>query len=515
MSQPKTPDVCLILEGTFPYITGGVSTWTHDLIRAHEDLSFYLITLVAEQGDLVHRYEIPQNVVGLDTISLQVLPPGSARPEETRDLLSALKGPLHTMQTGGGLRELQQILEVLGPDRERLGAEVLLNSKEAWELLLQMYQEAWSEGSFLDFFWGWRTLCSGLFSVLLAPLPAARVYHTVCTGYAGLLAARATLETGRPALLTEHGIYTNERRIEVAMADWIHDGQREGLTIEKSRSDIGDLYVDTFTSYSRSCYQAARTIITLYEGNQKLQLEEGAASDQLRVIPNGIDWERYSRIERSEENRPPTVAFIGRVVPIKDVKTYIRACAILRGLVANFRALILGPTDEDKDYLQECRSMVRHVGLEEILIFKGKVDLRDYLGRIDVVVLTSISEAQPLVILEAGAVGVPTVACDVGACRDMILGAPGENPKLGPGGAITPLSNPTATAKELHRLLTDPQWHRQCSEAIRERVQRSYNKNDLDRAYHDLYTRSIVEPTRSVSKEDESKWPVLASPSAS
>ncbi len=509
----KTPDVCLILEGTYPYVTGGVSTWTHHLIQAHEDLSFYLVALVSEKENLVQRYEIPRNVVGLSPVSLQVLPPGTSRFEE--NILPQLRGPLSRMQSQGGLPELREILETLHPHRGRVGADALLNSKEAWEFLLEMYQETWSDSSFLDFFWGWRTLSSGLFSVLLAPLPTARVYHTFCTGYAGLLAARATWETGRPMLLTEHGIYTNERRIEIAMADWLHDRQHGELTIEKSRADTRDLYVDTFASYSRSCYQAAQTIITLYEGNQQFQLEEGAESDKLRVIPNGIDWGKYSLIERSAENRLPTVAFIGRVVPIKDVKNYIRACAILRGLIADFSALVLGPTDEDTDYFQECQSMVIHMGLGGIMTFKGSVNLHDYLGRIDVVVLTSISEAQPLVILEAGAVGVPTVACDVGACREMILGTPGESPKLGPGGAITPLSNPTATAKALRRLLMDPEWHGRCSKAIRERVRRSYNKNDLDRAYHDLYARSMAEPTRSVSKEDDSKWPVLASPSAS
>ena len=60
--------------------------------------------------------------------------------------------------------------------------------------------------------------------------------------------------------------------------------------------------------------------------------------------------------------------------------------------------------------------------------------------------LTSISEAQPLVILEAGAAGVPTVATDVGACREMIEGPQSEVPPLGPGGAIVGLLIPSGAS---------------------------------------------------------------------
>src|SRR3546814_18617729 len=88
---------------------------------------------------------------------------------------------------------------------------------------------------------------------------------------------------------------------------------------------------------------------------------------------------------------------------------------------------ILGPFDEDPGYCQECRDLVAMLGLGETVKFMGQVKLDDWLGRIDAIVLTSISEAQPLVILEAGAAGVPTVATDVGACREMILGPPDES----------------------------------------------------------------------------------------
>jgi glycosyltransferase involved in cell wall biosynthesis len=330
---------------------------------------------------------------------------------------------------------------------------------------------------------------------MICELPKAEIYHPVATGYAGLLAARAKIEHGSSVLLTEHGIYTNERRIEIAMANWLYEIPREGLKVDSARLDLKQLWVDLFTSYSRTCYQACEKIITLYEGNQVLQLEEGADPEKLEIIPNGIDFDRYSAVERDSNNLDgvPTVALIGRVVPIKDVKTFIRACGMLRDRVPELRVLVMGPTEEDPDYFRECQEIVTLMGLDDCLEFTGKVRLEEYLGQIDVMALTSISEAQPLVILEAGAAGIPSVATDVGACREMIYGRSSEKPALGPAGSVTSLSNPQETAEALHKLLADRDYYASCCNAIRSRVERYYNKVDLDQTYHELYQELLAD----------------------
>jgi glycosyltransferase involved in cell wall biosynthesis len=210
------------------------------------------------------------------------------------------------------------------------------------------------------------------------------------------------------------------------------------------------------------------------------------------VIPNGIDVDTYAAIERAPAPHAPTVALIGRVVPIKDVKTFLRACAILKGMLPRLEALIVGPTDEDEAYYQECMNLVRFLNLDDTVIFTGRVKLQEFLGRIDVVVLTSISEAQPLVILEAGASGIPTVATDVGSCRELILGRSEEEPALGHGGDVTPLCNPSATAQALARLLTDGEWYARCSQAIAKRVSRYYNKTLVDASYRELYEQHLA-----------------------
>ena len=480
-------DVCLILEGTYPYVTGGVSAWTHDLLIAQKDLTFHLVTLLPRNANLTLRYELPRNVLSLSKIFIQETPTGS-RPTKQSDLLIAsLEEPLTMLQAGGGFQDLIELIERIESMRPQLGSHILLNSPAAWNLLIRMYNRDLSHASFLDYFWSWRALLGGLYSVVLADIPPAAVYHTVSTGYAGLFAARATFETGRPCILTEHGIYTNERRIEMAMADWLHDAVKGDLRIDSRRRSLKSLWVDTFVAYSHACYEAASEIITLYKGNHEFQLRDGAPQGKLRVIPNGIDIDRFAHINRTRDTTRPTVGLIGRVVPIKDVKTFIRSVALLRATIPDIEALILGPTEEDEDYYAECVQLVCHFGLQDAVRFTGRVKLEEHLGRLDLVVLTSLSEAQPLVILEAGAARIPVIATDVGACHEMILGPAGEKPALGAGGAVTPLCNPSATAQEIARLLTDHDGYAQCSSALRRRVELFYEKRTLDRTYQQIY----------------------------
>ena len=91
---------------------------------------------------------------------------------------------------------------------------------------------------------------------------------------------------------------------------------------------------------------------------------------------------------------PLTVALVGRVVPIKDIITYLQAIKILPpkpqfpGLVA----LVMGPTDEQPDYHETCKAAVAELGLAETVRFTGQVDVTQYFPRIHVNVLTSLSE---------------------------------------------------------------------------------------------------------------------------
>lgn len=488
----KEADVCLFLEGTYPYLTGGVSTWTHDLIKSQKHLTFAIVSILPLGFKPVKRYEIPDNVISISNVYLQALPRGSSwlSKKEKEKLFKKLELPLLKLQHSPTIKDLQEIITTLKELPCAVGSSILLDSEEAWKMLLRMYLSTVGDTSFLDFFWSFRSLFGGLYSLLLAELPPAKVYHSLCTGFAGLFLARAYAETGKPCLVTEHGIYTNERRIEIALAEWLDDMKAMNLSVDLNifERDLKDYWSDMFSGYSKLCYQASTKIITLFEGNRALQIADGADPEKIEIIPNGIDYDTYSKC-KNDHNHPPSIALIGRVVPIKDIKTYIRAVGHLVKLVPGLIAYIIGPREEDADYYKECVSLIEKSSLQNVITFTGKVDVKEMYPKVDVIVLSSLSEGQPLVILEAGAAGIPCVATNVGACREMICGRASENydSQEKEGGAITPLANPLEISNAVYHLLTDEAYYKACSHNIQERVQLYYQERDQKRAYEELY----------------------------
>ena len=104
----------------------------------------------------------------------------------------------------------------------------------------------------------------------------------------------------------------------------------------------------------------------------------------------------------------------------------------------------------------------------------------------------SASSATSRSVGPVGAAGVPCVATDVGACRELIEGRSDEAPPLGPGGVVTPLSDPHAVAQGLAALLLDPVAHERCARAMRERTRLYYNKTAVDASYRELYEQHLM-----------------------
>lgn len=494
MTQPIA-DICLITEGSYPYVSGGVSGWCQQLIEDHQDKTFHLVSIVSMTQELKHRYTLPKNVIGLQNIVLQSLPKVSSFKsfKKRKAFFSQLEANLKDFFISGGTKAFKNLIDLLEAYPMAFSEEILLNSQESWDILLTFYKRYMPGASFIDFFWAWRNLFSSLFSIIASPLPPARLYHAACTGYAGLLMAKGHLRQ-TPCFLTEHGIYTNERQVEITLADWIEYQKNFSLQLEKSiiDFDLKDFWMGMFEEYAHICYESCDEIITLYEGNKDLQIAQGAPAQKIQVIPNGIDYDFYSTIPR-DVTHPPTIALIGRVVPIKDIETFIQACITLKETIPYLKAYIIGPWDEDRAYYEECVETVQYAGMEDTITFTGKVMLKDYLPIIDVCVLTSLSESQPLVLLEVGAAGIPSVTTDVGSCRELLYGkteeaATGGNLK---GGIVVEVGSPEAVAEGLRQLLTDKNLYTRCQDVMRKRVYQYYNKVKIYQNYRDLYNKYL------------------------
>jgi glycosyltransferase involved in cell wall biosynthesis len=491
-------DVCLVLEGTYPFVSGGVSSWVHLLVSQLPHLKFTVLHISPKRGFYTKGpvYTMPKNVVGLDEVHLHdYFLSGKGRPQDLRAKVEKFRGLVLDMQEGrsGSFPAFVKAIQEEG--KEGLSAFDLLQTPESWEVLVETYRKEATEESFLNFFWTWRYAYLPLFNLLSARIPPAGLYHTISTGYAGLLAAAAKLKVDRPMLLTEHGIYTKERRIEINRAEWIRDWDSGEIVAERKAPYFKRYWIRQFEMMSHICYEAADEIFTLYTGNTLDQMKDGADAKKLRVVPNGIDLERYgeaaARFEARGENERFTVGFVGRVCPIKDVMTFVSAMRLVADKVPNLRVRILGPMEEDPEYADQCKAHASQLGLDGIVAFEGRVNVLHEYPSLDVMVLTSISEAQPLVILEAGAVGIPIVATDVGSCSELLHGRGPEDRALGAGGIITPMATPGETARAILRLHDDPVYRKRTGESMRERVKRFYDQRDMVEAYRDIYARHL------------------------
>jgi len=486
-------DVCMITEGSYPYVVGGVSTWVHDLISSMPDISFAVMHIGVSKdlaGEV--RYKLPANVVDFRNLYLMESVPFmkmTLRPR--RAAWAALEREIQEI-VDGKTPSLDHLLDRFSPGRpDALTPYDIFHGKGFWDILVRLYRRHLPTFSFLDYFWTLRFIALPLFRVLYAEVPEASLYHATCTGYAGLLGAIASRRNRSPLIITEHGIYTNERMIEITQAQWIYREPQTSPVPSKQVGALQALWMQKFNILSRIAYEHADRIFTLYEGNRQLQVQGGAPMDKCFLIPNGIDIERYDELYArrlaSPQGGPPFVAMVGRVAPIKDVKTFIRAARIVLDVVPEARFFVLGPPDEDVSYYEECERLVRILSLNKAFEFTGPVKMQEWYPRVKVVVLTSISEAQPFVLLEAMRAGIPVVATNVGACAELVYGTEAEGGSIGPAGIVTNVRSPKETAEAIIRILRDHELARKMAEAGRERVGRYYVRRAMLDAYHDTY----------------------------
>lgn len=465
--------ICIVAEGCYPYVVGGVSSWIHSMIGTFSDYKFIVLAIVANRsmrGKFV--YELPENVLEVHELYLEDYDWHPKRLFKTKKALrlnaqeyDALRSLLvnHNVQW--------EALFGLFSEKE-FSLNELLMGEDFLNAVSECYRLRYSELVFSDFLWTMRSIYLPLFLTLKMELPEADVYHCVATGYAGVLGSMAKRRYGCKLLISEHGIYTREREEELIRAKWV-DGVYKNIWIEQ------------FRKMSLLAYQDADLVTSLYEHARELQIELGCPEEKLLVTPNGIDMKRFENITESEKKERDMVHIgaVLRVTPIKDVKTMIRAFAYAKEKKPNLKLWIMGPTDEDEEYARECFELVELLGVSDV-VFTGRVNVTEYLGDMDMTILTSISEGQPLTILESYAAGKPVIATDVGNCRGLIYG---EGDDFGEAGILTHIMNVEEIADAMVDLAVHTKKRKQMGENGYKRVVSKYKIEDMKRTYGKIY----------------------------
>lgn len=458
----------MIVEGAYPYVTGGVSSWIQDFIQHFDEHDFIIQTIVADRSkEPKFAYKIPSNVLEIRESYLL-----------DNDLTVKTKKVRLSKKERGAFQSL-----LYGQDvewelifRYFVDHEISLNDFLASEVFMELsrehYEANYPEEVFVDFLWTMRSMFLPLFSILTTKLPKADVYHTISTGYAGILGSMAKVLYGKPLLLSEHGIYTREREEEIIRAGWVNGIYK-------------NLWIQSFKKYSSCCYRYADRVTALFEEAKQLQVEFGCDERKIRVVHNGIDVSQYAGLPGKQEGDPwINVGAILRITPIKDVKTMISAFASAKKDAPKLKLWIMGPDGENAEYVEECKELIRIYGVKDI-IFTGRIQVKEYIGKMDILILTSISEGQPLVILEGFAARKPFICTNVGNCKGLLEGEGGDS--FGKAGIITPVMK----IEELRAALVYLARHKDVREAMGEigyqRADRYYRTSDLYHAFQELY----------------------------
>ena len=144
------------------------------------------------------------------------------------------------------------------------------------------------------------------------------------------------------------------------------------------------------------------------------------ARRKLAVIPNGIPLERFRRILPREPDGHFVIGTVGRLVPVKDHASLLKAFALLRREAPQSRLEILG----EGPMRATLERTARELGIDQNVVFHGSsLDVPGFLSRLDTFVLCSLSEGLPLTLVEAMAAGLPVVGTSVGAIPELVRSA--------------------------------------------------------------------------------------------
>ena len=205
--------------------------------------------------------------------------------------------------------------------------------------------------------------------------------------------------------------------------------------------------------------------------------------DKVKIINDAIDVEEFDAaavppVLRSELGlSSDTVIFgsQGRILPRKGYVEMVRAAKIALSAMneserARCRFVVLGDTPEDMrpNHLEECRALVRELGLENVFHFLGyRPEVKPYVTDFDVAVVPSIYEDPlPRAVMESMAMRKAVIAFDVGGISEMV--------QDGVNGALVRASDEAALGAEMLRYLRDADMRRRHGLAARARIERDF-----------------------------------------
>jgi glycosyltransferase involved in cell wall biosynthesis len=488
---PGTVSVTLLTEGTYPHSHGGVSVWCDQLVRGMPDIGFRVIA-VTGTGREPLAWQLPAQVSGVDCVPLWGPPPAvRARAPRGRAMRTFLAGYerfllalLDPAQEHAFAPELYRLAEYA----ERGTLSGALASEQAARALARIWARpqlptAAARPTLHD-----ALTATDLLEHALRPLaaraPAEGVTHAVSGGLAALPGLVARERYGTPFLLTEHGVYLRERYL--------------GFRAEPYSWPVKALMLGFFRLLAAESYRRAALVTPGNRYNRRWEEHGGTPPERIRTVYNGVDPAAFP--PAGPEPGVPTLSWAGRVDPIKDLETLIRAFALVAKEIPGARLRLFGGTPRGAEgYRDGCLSLAVELGVSGAVTFEGRVeDIRDAYAAGNVVMLSSISEGFPFTLIEAMSCGRATVSTDVGGVREAV----------GDSGLVVPPRDPERMARAALKLLGDPALRAGMGEAARLRVIEQFTLRQTISAFREIYHE--LDATSRATAAPAVAWPLAA-----
>lgn len=228
---------------------------------------------------------------------------------------------------------------------------------------------------------------------------------------------------------------------------------------------------------------------------ERVSREVGFPLDRIRTIRNGVNLDRFNPRHRPDgrallnlDSADLVVGAVGRLVPVKDQLTFIRALAVLRDRRVPAKGLIVG--DGPLRAVLEQEIQQRSLG-GSVQVLGHRPDVERVFAALDVFVLSSISEGLSNTIQEALASGVPVVATHVGGADELV----GD----GRHGYLVRPRDPEAMADAIQQLVERPAARRAMAAAARRRAEEEFGVDNMLRGYQEMYVTIGAERARARS----------------
>ena len=197
------------------------------------------------------------------------------------------------------------------------------------------------------------------------------------------------------------------------------------------------------------------------------------------------DERRRKRDEIDIPHEVPVVGFVGRLTREKGVLELFEAARIVREQVPDVRFVIIGLVDVARSDAVGTDIADRY-GIGSYTSFLGlRQDMPELFSIMDVFVLPSYREGLPRVLMEASAMGLPSVATDIRGSREVV--------QKDVTGLLVPAKDTAALATAIVDLLTNPERAARMGHAARSRALELFDERPVFELIRSHYSRLLLE----------------------